>query len=263
MTPYNIDKIKEGIKRSINNGSLPQHVYKYCSILRAKERLLNSSLYFCSHTDFNDPLDCHVDFHTDSTIQELALHVNHYLAPHLPREMVNGIVSGSLMSDDVRKVHFSDNCQEVIKNMGICCFSQNCDHILLWSHYGENHKGVCLRFDITKDLDFFVIPSAVKYQEAFPKVNIIKNPFDITVPLLTKSKVWEYENEVRVCKRAGNKGDHQFKVSALDEVIFGCNADKEFIQEIRDIVQERTYPDVTFKQAKIRKGHYALDILPL
>ena len=30
----------------------------------------------------------------------------------------------------------------------ILCFSRNWDNLLLWSHYGDRHMGVCLGFDI-------------------------------------------------------------------------------------------------------------------
>ena len=32
----------------------------------------------------------------------------------------------------------------------ILCFSRNWDNLLLWSHYGDSHTGVCLGFDIAE-----------------------------------------------------------------------------------------------------------------
>jgi hypothetical protein len=28
------------------------------------------------------------------------------------------------------------------------CFSRTSSNILMWSHYGDNHKGICLGFDV-------------------------------------------------------------------------------------------------------------------
>ena len=37
--------------------------------------------------------------------------------------------------------------QPDVDKMGILCFSEHCDDILMWSHYSDGHKGFCLEFD--------------------------------------------------------------------------------------------------------------------
>jgi len=34
------------------------------------------------------------------------------------------------------------------KTAAMLCFSRNWDNLLLWSHYGDSHTGVCLAFEI-------------------------------------------------------------------------------------------------------------------
>src|SRR6185369_16167015 len=34
---------------------------------------------------------------------------------------------------------------------GVLCFSRSWSHPLLWSHYADKHRGICLGFDIPDD----------------------------------------------------------------------------------------------------------------
>ena len=44
-------------------------------------------------------------------------------------------------------------------------------NILMWSHYAANHKGLCLQFELTRDIDNFVFAMPVQYSEDYPIVN--------------------------------------------------------------------------------------------
>jgi hypothetical protein len=78
---------------------------------------------------------------------------------------------------------------------------RNWDNLLLWSHYGDSHKGVCLGFDIPEgepgknyDTDVLYQPSVLPKPERQEDVNI-----DLAVRLLhTKHESWSYEQEVRM-----------------------------------------------------------------
>jgi hypothetical protein len=68
-------------------------------------------------------------------------------------------------------------------------------NLLLWSHYADSHKGVCVEFDATKlPISAFKVHYDNKYPEA-----IYPNPPDQRAffPALRKSKEWKYEDEFR------------------------------------------------------------------
>src|SRR5438874_2071061 len=65
----------------------------------------------------------------------------------------------------------SDKIQKLIRNTGFCCFSKPNDHILLWTFYADENKGISFGFDVACDLDFFTSPQKVTYQNNYPKVN--------------------------------------------------------------------------------------------
>jgi hypothetical protein len=84
------------------------------------------------------------------------------------------------------------------------CFSHDWDSILMWSHYGDRHKGICLGFDvleeITRPIDYVRQPILVEnliVEEGgdFP----IKDATNAVNSLLgTKYEGWFYEKEIRV-----------------------------------------------------------------
>ncbi|MEN9896865.1 MAG: hypothetical protein RLZZ66_514 [Pseudomonadota bacterium] len=94
---------------------------------------------------------------------------------------------------------------------GIICFSQSFESPLMWAHYADNHKGVCLKFDVPEDdcLDVIYSKSMEKFIEeklkdrslAF-KLAVLCNcglTFkDLVKILTTKFSEWSYEKETRI-----------------------------------------------------------------
>lgn len=83
---------------------------------------------------------------------------------------------------------------------GLLCFSRSWRNPVLWSHYADKHKGMCLGFDIN---DEYLIP--VKYSKSRMKIDLVelKESGKLNEELLlrimrTKYVDWSYEREVRV-----------------------------------------------------------------
>ncbi len=53
-------------------------------------------------------------------------------------------------------------------SFGVLCLSERPDDILLWSHYGNSHSGLCLEFDAAGHPDVFPRLRPVTYQEKYP-----------------------------------------------------------------------------------------------
>lgn len=89
--------------------------------------------------------------------------------------------------------------KEADKANGIICMSTTWQEPLLWGHYADKHKGICLGFDV-EDEDW----QKVKYRKERPSLARYgaKSLDDITEKQweeisLTKFKAWEYEKEYR------------------------------------------------------------------
>jgi hypothetical protein len=92
---------------------------------------------------------------------------------------------------------------------GILCFSRIWDNILLWSHYGNCHAGVCLGFDIPGDQPGSGYDMEVCYQ---PNLLQIRSAADVTYDLVerllrTKYEVWSYEQELRMFVKLNDPPD--------------------------------------------------------
>ncbi len=123
-------------------------------------------------------------------------------------------------------------------NIRMFCLSAVNADILMWSHYAQNHHGICLGFDIGSN-PFFEKTTRVRYANKYPRVDYyrVSDQKYYEYSLLTKSDRWKYEKEWRFLwtNAAGLKDPvHHFDALFLKTVIFGCqttDSDKDLIME--------------------------------
>ncbi len=97
-------------------------------------------------------------------------------------------------------------------NFGILCFTKRWKNPLMWSHYGDRHRGVVLEFDVDEEALIKVRYSRKRI--SFDLSNVaLANGFssdDAELIAKTKSHHWSYEKEYRVaialkeCKKVGD-----------------------------------------------------------
>lgn len=86
---------------------------------------------------------------------------------------------------------------EASKRLGLICFSDNWKSPVMWAHYANKHKGVCLGFDIHENC---IAP--VQYEEArilhlVDKESPRSSDQFIDQMLYHKAQEWAYEREMR------------------------------------------------------------------
>lgn len=96
-----------------------------------------------------------------------------------------------LSNRDLRRV-LKETKSDLAKTTGLLCFSKKWRNPLLWGHYADKHKGICLGFDVP-DLHLAEV-TYVNQRLAAP--GAIDEPF-MKQLLLTKYKHWVYEEEYR------------------------------------------------------------------
>ncbi len=138
---------------------------------------------------------------------------------------------------------------------GLLCFSADWTNPVLWSHYGQKHRGICLGFDIERSL-----AEKVRYEDERLLAELSDNeqPHEIDkklqkLLLCTKYRHWHYEEERRVfvkLKEAKREGSLYFypidEQLRLAEVILGPQCDLP-IDEVRDLAKARHPNAITFK----------------
>ena len=106
-------------------------------------------------------------------------------------------------TDDQVKQVFELTKVDLSQKCGILCFSRDFKNPLLWSHYSDNHKGVCLVFETDKKIgDDFL---EVDYKNEFIDIPVDflgehnqENDEKIVLKYLaTKYDNWKYEDELR------------------------------------------------------------------
>ena len=78
---------------------------------------------------------------------------------------------------------------------GVLCFSRAWKNPVLWSHYGDKHKGICLGFEVPAE-------SVVRVTYTAARPQLPPNPADLSEAFCrqlrtTKYKGWKYERESR------------------------------------------------------------------
>ena len=92
---------------------------------------------------------------------------------------------------DIRK-EFQKWRTSIAKKWGVLCFTRDWRNPLLWSHYADSHKGICLGFDVPAE-----VLHTVKYRQVRSHSSDWKNNDDINSVLWTKFTRWRYEKEQR------------------------------------------------------------------
>lgn len=255
---------EEILRKMIAEKEIPATIYKYASIDTAKLIVENLSLKFSCPFDFNDPFECKANISTNATLDEIIEFMNfcdirHEFTPqHKRQKAIEAQSHPATFNETIRK-----SLEGTTRNTRMCCFSGKNDNILMWSHYANMHKGVCLKFDILQDVDFFYPLLPVLYESDFLEYNYVLSPtLVVDKQIRMKAIDWGYEDELRVIKTNGNDY-YNFKKESLSEIIFGCSADNKKIDELKGIVEKMKYSHIGFKQAKQVENKYALCITDL
>lgn len=227
------------------------------------DTLVKGTIYCAQPIRLNDPFDCQV------YIRKAVDHAISLLSGKKKQNLVKLSKPNGLF----------DNIQKSIKNVGVCSFSLVLEEPLLWTHYANGHKGLCLTYKIpfqsffepSKTIEGAILP--VDYGEnpltewltenAPEKAKIDAKKFsnDLVEKVLSiKGKGWEYEKEARIiCNR---EGAFPLPKDYLKQVCFGMNTVESDISLIKQLIDnagysveyyqiERTEKDFGFKAVKI------------
>ncbi len=150
-------------------------VYKFLNAKYGLEALENRRLKIARISDLNDPFE---------------------------------LLGTDLSNQELRKA-FVEMKFALNKNRGLLCFSKSWRNPLLWSHYSDRHRGLCLGFDVPDKL----LMSVTYTRERTTSEKLFSNDQSVKERemkrlLRTKFSHWRYENEVRWFVRLEDKDPH-------------------------------------------------------
>lgn len=152
------------------------------------------------------------------------------------------------------------SARQLLRNLGtqhanllrICSFSATPYSIVMWSHYGQNHRGFCIEYDTE------AIAVSDPYKALFPVIysekcidgtDFIRRAFlnprkvnldYVTLSALLKSPEWKYEQEWRlVVSTLPDDENSFFEVPTPKRVFLGSLMDPSEREEITEICERK------------------------
>lgn len=108
------------------------------------------------------------------------------------------LLSIDLSNKDLRRA-FQATKEELSKTGGILCFSKKWSNPVLWSHYADKHRGLCLGFKVPKKYLVRVSYTTERLVSEAERLLRTGSTDESTMRRLLSTKYahWEYEKEMR------------------------------------------------------------------
>ncbi|MGN0593883.1 MAG: DUF2971 domain-containing protein [Hominimerdicola sp.] len=208
-----------------------------CSI----DNLINQQIWLSRVFDFNDPFEGNIEYNRNRYAAESLLQSqnNHRINQH-DRDILESIIQlyetsensddadekvglkVLMLSEDIKCEYYTrmGSCANKISYIHngnaflVCCFANlekdetMLENMLMWTHYAENFKGFCVRYDINDNdpilENFYDIIYKVSNPLTFSELNtLVYSNTDEAVNLYTKRlnykhPQWIYEKEKRI-----------------------------------------------------------------
>lgn len=277
---------------SVKHDHVPKKLYKYRAFNNySREALKSDQLWFSSPSNFNDPFDTTIFFDTNSflvddlSVDQVLQNIEKIKALEKRGERWEApLVSSPVTSSEHWRKLFDEACGDVPEKMreklwdffvahkaklnvemmkrmsqhlrdgfSVLSLSANPTSNLMWSHYADSHKGLCIEYDfgvldqanIRKRLCLPVLyRSRQTNATRFMSVGRadFNNLFGIYVAL-TKKSDWAYEEEWRIVHPLGSEHANGLKwMPEPCSIIVGAETNDVDTNWVEDFCARRTIP---------------------
>ena len=268
---------------STSNMDDPISLFKYRSLSeekdkeRVREIFEDHKVWFSKPKDFNDPFEFQFTPSFDATTYEKIEAYAHFLKKK-NSSLTNNAAIAKATSDilamgesGVKKWEHSRlvNFRNSLANTGVFSLTEYRNDILMWSHYADKHRGICIKFCPIRNgklddklVDFYCQAFKVNYPDGndLPIIHLYK--YDllelVQKSVLTKARHWEYEGEWRILDVRGGPGKKPIPEGIISSVILGCQIEKEVRKWVIDLTSKYPTP-VTIYETRIRPNYYELE----
>jgi len=285
----------------------PKKVYRYQKLnALTLEALLQDELYFASPASFNDPQDCRPTVEPDSDNATLRTLLRELMQRRASEETKSALQRAKVRLGPNALAHVQrTSAQEAVYQLaeiayhstnpeyevdeveaergllataieeellrhyerGARCFSSTSRSPLLWSHYGDQHNGICVGYNMNRR------PVPVLHQVQYggnrllltsvvAKV-ILENDVQARAALdeamlLRKAAAWRYKREWRLIGPVGP----QDSCLELEDVTFGLRCPPALMHMVISALEGRD-PSVRFYEMRQRRDSFVLQRRPV
>jgi hypothetical protein len=177
---------------------------------RVREIVVDHTIYFSRRSQLNDPFDLAPAFTLDrsggneATKQRLLrdAEASYKRRRYSPEEIHTGLAILSARSlDDFEAESRSRALQRLEEHYWVFSLAGNRTHPMMWGHYADGHKGLCIHFS-SQEPSLFSAAMKVEYHSTRPVVNIpLPEESDLMRRVcLWKGEFWKYEDEYRLMR---------------------------------------------------------------
>jgi hypothetical protein len=263
-------------RSALDNGIDRLFHYQRYNAEHLRRTVQDRLIRFAAPDEFNDPWDCKPLFHVpedEAGIRELVEFMyrasERFTQNFDPAERVSR-AEHYLQNPDALRKDLAEGSAEMWAQMNRCyrlyCFSTKPDCPLMWAHYADHHRGVCLVFNVrTNDI---CSATQVNYSTDYPRYSL-SDDTDLS-PFYSKSADWAYEEEYRLVAQEESEalgsgtlmtrnGMYQYSSGALLSIIIGSSATAATAEEIYEMARAA---GVLVRKAARVPNRYALTIDP-
>jgi hypothetical protein len=136
------------------------------------------------------------------------------------------------------------------QSIGVISFTSTWSNLLMWSHYAQGYKGICIEFEIVSKLgDEYKVVNYKSKTRAYGKKEIF----------WTKSKEWKYEKEIRFLSEYYCNSHVPIKTIGLSvsQVILGSNISSTDALKLIKILPANT----SLSQVQVSTSKFSLDLV--
>lgn len=251
-------------------------LYKYREFNQYTEKIItNSALWYANPFTFNDPFDMSLSFRQKYSKREIKAYVKNFIQNYedtkdLPATKQEHFRRRFEKLSNTNAKFIKENnsiMYDQISNTGVVSLSQCYDSILMWSHYGGNHKGLVFEFDYSdKKLNLNEFPHKVDYIEEYDLLSYVENRSgrkkQMIKMLLSKFIAWSYEKEYRIVD-FDFQGERTFDKKMLTKIIFGMRASLDNVHNTIQLCKDHGFEHVKFEKAEKIEGTFKLQMIPI
>ena len=129
------------------------------------------------------------------------------------------------------------------RKLSISCFSASPFIIPMWSHYSNEHRGVCIEVELTDNPRELIKVLPIEYRKKIPFMNSTGRKHDALRVLTSKLNCWKIEEEVRAfipdspCEQ---------KIGKITAVYLGIRTSKETESIIAEAIEDTPIKKLRF-----------------
>ena len=250
-------------------GTSMNRLFKYVSIKRLKDILIDHKIRFTQSGSFNDPFEL-LPLLLASKGAVHQGHINYKFSLNARRRGRSVDTKGA---ENCGSDYYSRKLRESLdREIGFLSLSRTWKTLPMWAYYAENYAGAVIEFD--GNHKFFEWAFDVHYSYDRPIHDLalyLSKPIPIA-EMCNKSTEWEHEREVRVPRCLSDCEKLSISCSGVSiyvsevprdcikRVIVGERAKQDVVKEIFNIIENT---DIVGHRAVINHFDYNLELMPL